>query len=172
MKTAYLLLLLVLYSCLLKSEDKVNLENFDFHTNDSNELFFKNIRQSDYHIEELKEAKMNIFRLKAYGSESPFIQPIIIHNWGLDQASIWLELDSTISVPLSIELKKPGNQETLLFNGQSRKEHLEVSNRLFEALLDSSQVFVGDVELLKFSSEDRKNYRIVLNDYYRLVALK
>ncbi len=163
-----------LSSCLLKSGEKVDLSDFDFGTTDSAELFFKNVRQSYYHLEERKQAKMNLFRLSNFseGGRHPSIQPMIIHHWPIDEASIWLEFDSTFSSPITFTLFKDQVSSTVSFNGSSRQEHLKLANSIFEVLLDSGSVRCGGEELFAFGTADRLNYKVVMNDYYRLVGLK
>lgn len=163
--------LLLLLSCVLNTNEKVDLTDFDYSTTDDAELFFKNIRQSEYDLEEMKEAQMNIFTLKGRKQEAP-IWPTIIHNWSLDQATIWLQVDSSLQRPIEILIKTGGAEENLFFEGESRQEHLIVANKLFEATLDSAQVFVNGQEVMDITSSYRSDYRIVMNDYYRLVGLK
>lgn len=167
------LLLVVLSSCLLKTQEKVDLSNFDFSTTDPSELFFKNVRQSDYELTEMKEAKLNTFRLK--GIEKKGLYPVIIHHWALDKAYVWLEKDESLvsegPVPLVL-INREGKTDQFDFGGVSKEEHLKMANSIFEIIIDSGRVFVNEAELFPFGSPERKNYRIVLNDYYRLVELK
>ena len=162
---------LFLFSCLLSTDQKVDLNDFDFSTTDDSEIFFKNVRQSEYEIIEMKEARMNIFQMTGL-SQTSSLWPKIIHNWSLDQASIWLETDTALQKPISILITTPTSSNTILFSGETRMEHLETSNAIFEAILDSSKVFVNDQEIFAMGSSQRKDFRVVMNDYFRLVGLK
>jgi len=173
MKRLVFALLVLCQSCLLKTDEKVDLKDFDFSTTDSSELFFKNIRQSDYKIEERTTAKMNLFTYRSFAEKELVpIYPRIIHNWRADQAYIWLELNHQSDSTL-IGISKPDLPKLeIAFEASSKEEHFETVNTIFEALLDSSRIYLNGDEVLAIGSSQRADFRLIVNDYYRLVNLK
>ncbi len=169
MRRKLIYLVMVTTSCVLNQEETVDLDNFNFKTTDSSEIFFKNVRQSAYSMEEMKAAKMNVFKL-AKLSEAK-VRPSIVHHWLVDEASLLLEFDSAISSPVVL-IAGPDPVDSITFTGNNRLDHLKTANFLFEAATDSLQVFAADIELLPPGSTERKLFRILMNDYYRLVDLK
>lgn len=171
------LLLLFATSCLLEQDKSIAIEDVHFNTTDDTELFFKNIRQSDYHLEVREEAKMNLFRLKAFDRDSTSLDlyPVIIHHWLVDKAYIWLEparVGEPIE-PLEVVISTPDAEEIRIsFDGSSPQNHLEVAMHLFDASLTDSRISVGGSEIMPVLSKNRKNYRIAMNDYFRLLGLK
>ncbi|MEM1408742.1 MAG: hypothetical protein AAGG59_18305, partial [Bacteroidota bacterium] len=62
MKKGMVFILIAVFSCHINADKKVTLDNFEFKTGDDTELFFKNVRQSYYDLEENQAAKFNLFR--------------------------------------------------------------------------------------------------------------
>ena len=56
-KVLFCIMFLMQYSCQIDRDKKVNFEDFNFKTGDDTEIFFKNMRQSYYDLEENKAAK-------------------------------------------------------------------------------------------------------------------
>ncbi len=158
--------------CQLSVNDRVSLEGFDFGTTDPSELFFKNVRQSYYELEERREARMNVFRIKAVSDDSVAITPAIIHHWAIDKAYLWLEPAETLSTPLDFRLVLRTEERQVTYDGSSPLNHIECATEIFHTILDDGQIFIEGMEILPKGSGAREQYRIVLNDYYRLVELK
>ncbi len=171
-KLTIIIFVLQLGGCQLAVNDRVSLEGFDFGTTDPSELFFKNVRQSYYDLEERREARMNVFRIKAISDDSVMITPAIIHQWAIDKAYLWLEPTEGLTTPLDFRLVLPAEERQLTFDGSSPLNHIECATEIFNTILEDGQVFIEGMEILPRGSEAREQYRIVLNDYYRLVELK
>lgn len=170
------LALSVVGSCTLNQDKSITLEDIDYDTRDDTELFFKNIRQSAYHLEENKPASINMFRLKDNQVDSTSLEPnpVIIHHWLRDKAYIWLEFGgrSNFEKPLQLSIAYPEGETTLTFDGSSPVNHTKVALALFNATLTEAEVTCGDIEILPLNSPSRSNYQLVLNDYFRLLGLK
>ena len=167
-----ILLMIGVASCQLAVSDRVSLDDFDFSTTDPSELFFKNVRQSDYELEERTEARMNVFRISPSTRGSLGLYPAIIHHWALDKAYVWLEPGSTLPQQFELDIQLPSSAKKLRFDGKSPMNHAEVATEIFHAILDNGTISIEGRELMPAGSPDRENFRIVLNDYYRLVELK
>ena len=170
------LILMMISSCTLNQDKSISVDDIDFDTRDDTELFFKNIRQSSYHLEENKPASINLFRLKDYELDSTSLEPnpVIIHHWLRDKAYIWLEFGglSNFDKPLELSIAYPEGEKRIQFDGSSPNNHTEVAIELFNASLSEVKITCENTEILKVSSEYRSNYQLVLNDYFRLLGLK
>lgn len=168
--------LLMLVSCTLNQDKSIAIDDIDYDTRDDTELFFKNIRQSSYNLEENKPASINMFRLKDMLPDSSTLEPtpVIIHHWLRDKAYIWLEFggQSNFEEPLRISIAYPEGEKTLTFDGSSPINHTEVALALFNATLTEAKITCEDTEILQLNSPVRSNYQLVLNDYFRLLGLK
>ena len=166
-----LICVIITYSCHLRQNEKVDLRDFDFKTTDQAELFFKNVRQSEYRVVENKEAKINMFYYKRYDDlDSTRFNPVIIHHWLVDKAYLWFEIAMT-EESVDIFIEKNQNTTVLSFGASSTLNHLEVNNAIFNALLDTANITYRDKPL--FNNEKESTFfKVVVNDYYRLVGLK
>ncbi|MDW3196961.1 MAG: hypothetical protein R8G66_31580 [Cytophagales bacterium] len=166
----------VCQSCSLDQDKSIALEDIDFDTRDDTELFFKNIRQSSYHLEENKPASINIFRLKDNPLDSNSLEPnpIIIHHWLRDKAYLWLEIGgvSNFDEPLEFTVAYPESEEVLKFDGASPKNHTEVALALFNACLSEATITCNGNKILAPNTSSKTNYQLIMNDYFRLLGLK
>lgn len=169
----FIVLLIGLPSCLLQSDKPIDLDDFEFKTTDSSELFFKNVRQSYYELEERKEAKMNVFRWRENKQTETKIQPIIIHNWLRDEAYLWLEVDDTLIAEAPVFILA-GDTETIehSFSNNSKEDNFKMANLIFNAILDNADISLSGIQILEKESQERSDFMLVMNDYYRLVSLK
>ena len=169
-----LTLLFLLSSCILDQDKTIAIEDIDFGTTDDTELFFRNIRQSDYELEERPQAKMNLFRLKAMQRDTTqqALYPVIIHHWLVDKAYLWLEPAYETSEPITVVIGQSGEKKTFQFDGVSPQNHLAIALAMFDANLNNQTIWIGDQEMMLENSSLRKNYQLVLNDYFRLLGLK
>ncbi len=85
-----LMIVFILIGCNSDKNKKVDVANFEFNTTDATELYFKNIRESYYNIEEKEGIK--IFRLKEYDEiDSVWIKPMIVYHWRVDKNFLMFE---------------------------------------------------------------------------------
>ncbi|UII22519.1 hypothetical protein [Fulvivirga ligni] len=179
MRRAVILLAVLLTGCNLDSEKRVNLEDFDFKTGDDTEIFFKNVRQYYYDLEENKEAKLNIFRYedRVVNAEHPLLNLAIVINYLQDEASLILE-PSNFNSDSAIRLQFKDNKnsvEKLSLTEFNRMEMLKFANGIYEALLSKKRVFLeiapDKLEPILVDSKEREAFRITVSDYYRLTRL-
>lgn len=163
----YLLILFVFSSCNADRTKKVDISEFDFATTDASELYFKNIRESYYHIEEKDGVK--IYRLKAYDNiDNSSLRPMIVYHWRSDKAFLMLEFSSDIdSEHVSIVV---GDEEKYFQINQIR-DHLIMANELYDAIIDEKDIFLnqeGQPRPLWKDISEKSNFSLVLYDFFRL----
>ena len=57
-------LIVLLTACTSDADKRIDAEKLEFNTTDESELYFKNVRQSEYDLAEMEDAGINIFRAK------------------------------------------------------------------------------------------------------------
>lgn len=171
------LLILVITACNPDKNKKVDQTSISFSTNDATKLFFKNVRQSYYDLEEMEAAKLEIFRIKkrSDSQDRPIIHLAMVNNWRYDEAYLLLEPNEQLNLA-GLKLKwsnsesgengeiafENGNKETIVRFADQIYEQIQKGS-LFTASINGQDVPVIDV------SEDREAFRITMVDYYRLV---
>ena len=80
-----LLILIFILSCNPDKQTKVDPNEITFATDDASVLFFKNVRQLYYEMEEMEAAKLKIFRHKKrdQSQDEPIINLAIVKIGGL-----------------------------------------------------------------------------------------
>jgi len=162
--------LALLGSCHPDKNKPVDLDELKFNTTDASELFFKNVRQSDYVLEENKKAGMNTYHCTDLADGNLQLEPFIIINWRNDQAFIFFETKSTELIDFIIA------DEHYSFDPSFQKNHAELAIHIYNAILSNQQVYfiaANNQQKEFFQTADQKNiYRKVIFDFLRLVELR
>jgi hypothetical protein len=181
-KISFLLILVALVSaCTSDADKRIDAEKLEFATTDESELYFKNVRQSDYELVEMTDAGINIFRSKSRTAEAdyPLLTLAIAHNWRVDRGYLFLEPSESMpkdAFVLTIVDEK-GEKMELQY---STEDHIDDKSKLvvnlYTAIQDGKKIFWNDgsteVEVLD-KPTDKEAFRITALDYYKLIgALK
>lgn len=176
----FFLLLGTLCSCTLDKEKEVDREKFTFTTGDDTKLFFKNMRASDYKVEEKKETRWEIYRHEDLyeDQDSLGLNIAIIINIMQDQAYLYVEpgeklkdLDPLVIYALDTVSKK---SDTISLDIPNREGMLEFASQVYDALrakknlkvlLDNEQIPILE------DQEKREAFTKTMADYYRLVRI-
>ena len=162
----YLLIIIYLFSCNVDKEKKVDIEHFNFSTTDASELYFKNVRESYYHIEE-KEG-IRVYRLQAYDEvDSSLLRPMIVYHWRVDKAFLMLEFSDRIN-PESIDMQL--GETSLSHQVIQIKDHLTLANDIHNAIIDEKDILINQQnELTPLFREisEKSNFSLVLYDFFR-----
>ncbi len=174
-----LLATVFLLSCNPDKNKRADASKIKFTTTDDAELFFKNVRQQDYDLEEMKAANLLVYRHedRKLNPNYPLLQPALVVNWLHDEAYLLLEPTEKIpnGEPLEIQW-----QDTLQhtsgkyqFDFGSKEEHLHFAGELYGSILDGHKLYyISDSLALPFldNKADRKIFRVSMLDYYRLTG--
>lgn len=176
-RSAILLLLLCCTACKMSGTDKVLEKDLNFSTTDDSELFFKNVRQLYYDLEEVPAANLNVYRIKERFTETeyPLIGLAIVWNWLKDEAYILIEPNEVLSDedPIIIFWSDRNTGETGTYTYEKGNNMVQLSfatkiynglqaGYFFEVLIqEQRQPFLEEVK-------DREAIRKTLSDYYRL----
>ncbi|UII33749.1 hypothetical protein LVD17_07950 [Fulvivirga ulvae] len=169
----------LLYSCKIDHDKKVDRAKFSFKTGDDTELFFKNMRQSYYDLEENSVAKFNIFRYKDRVQEADhqLLNLAIVINYLQDEAYLLLEPDESLRDQDRLEVIWSGEAETggtILLENYNREGMLEFVSQVYEALQKKARFTLkleGEELPLLDDPREREAFRITVSDYYRLTRV-
>ena len=175
MKQIGFIFILFLFGCHPEKHATVALDQISFKMTDASELFFKNIRKSEYQVDENTQAGIDSYLLKDlktnYSGSSPTLIPNLLINWRQDMAYVMLSGDSEFDADTIII-----DQEiTIVFDGSNIKEHAKTSIEIYNAILDghSVEIISKGLKTPFFESPDHQNdFRIVVFDYLRLVEIR
>jgi hypothetical protein len=182
-KISLLLFLIVTMSaCTSDADKRIDGEKLEFVTTDESELYFKNVRQSDYDLIEMKDASINIFRSKSrtVDADYPLLTLAIAHNWRVDRGYLFLEPSETMpkeAFNLIIVDEKSGKKSELKYTTEDHiNDKSKVVVDLYAAIQDGNKIFWDDgtteIEILD-KPADREAFRITALDYYKMIgALK
>ncbi len=178
MRKLWIAVFSALVGCSVNADKKVSLENFEFKTGDDTELFFKNVRQSYYDLEENKAANFNLFRFKdrIQSDTLPILYLAIVINFLQDEAYLFLEPNDSLATqdPLVIKWQDPENKTNGFheLGSPNREGMLRFADKLYQGIKANHQFSLpNDLPILATKTE-REAFRITMADYYRLTRLE
>ena len=166
LKISYLLIVSIFFSCNADRNKKVDVDEFDFSTTDASELYFKNIRESYYNVEEKDGIK--VFRLKAYDDiEKSVMKPMIVYHWRTDKAYLMLEFSDDVDAE-DISLQLAGSAQN--YEIVQIKDHLALANDLYNTINEEKECLLnqgGELTPLFSETSEKSNFSLVLYDFFR-----
>lgn len=162
-------------SCHPDKHKPVESEDMRFTTTDASEMYFKNIRQSSYLVEQKPEAGINIYRNKDFRKNEIWLEPILVINWRNDQAFLLMEEkqeESTDEVSFS---RTSSKNELLTFDKSHHKNHTEFALLVYNSLLNGDTVLYhseGEAIPLLQNDIQRTAFRKVVFDWLRIVEIR
>ena len=169
--------MLFLLECTNPKDSHIDSERPQFSTTESAELYFKNVRQYYYDMEELNGK--NLLRLSKSQPKVlyPNITLQITMDWRTDQA--FLTLDENEFFPKNgvtevYTSDSTGVKEFIQFKQRDRNEAFATIARLYKSILNDHKLYVtldGERYPLLHIKQDREAFRVTAYDYYRLVGL-
>ena len=170
---------LLLISCKIDRDRKVDRTKFQFEIGDDSELFFRNVRQI-YYDRSSPDGTWQAYRFSKHysGNDRPVIIPVIVINWMKDEAYLLIETNDLLSeeefltvVITDIDSLKT---DTITLNQRGRERMLEFGSQLYEAIMSNQEIKVqkdGDFIPILTEELDKEAFRITLADYYRLTRI-
>ena len=169
----------MLSACTIDQNKTVDRSKFLFKTYDDTELFFKNVRQSEYDLEALGAANINVFRINQRNSykNQPHIGIAIVMNWLQDEAYILIEPNALLNDEEHLHLiskDSAGMLNDIRLEGRGKEAMLEFATQIYEGIQQQQQFdIVLDPQRYPFLKEkkDRDAFRKTMSDYYRLTRV-
>ena len=173
---AVFFLILVINSCKLDGDRKVNREKFKFKVGADASLFFRNVRQI-YYDRYSPDGKWQAYRFGERQTSGTFINPVIVINWIKDEGYLLIETSDDLSEEQFLFViinHATAKSDTIILKDRGREKMIEFGSRIYEAIQqqDSLKIQLKEKYVRLFSTEeDRENFRIPMSDYYRLTAI-
>ena len=171
--------LLVVTSCTIDGDKSIDRSKFTFKTGSDTQLFFKNVRQSYYDLEENKAAKFQVFRFakRSVNTDKPIFNLAIVNNFLKDEAYLLLEPNqSTGDIPYKIISTNDSTKvsRTILLAAQNRETTLNFAADIYDEIKlgNQLQLSIGDtlIDILD-NHQEREAFRITVSDYLRLTRV-
>jgi hypothetical protein len=165
-----------LLSCNPDKLTEVATEREDFTTTEDSKLFFKNMRQSYYELEEHAPTKRHIYRLddRVTEAERPILNLMIVHDWRNDRAYLMLEPNAQFPNPHLMKLKwtSAADSGTYSYKQGNMPAQFAFATQLYNSLLKEHKLYLqtptGEQPLFAEEAE-REAFRVTMVDYYRLI---
>jgi len=181
---AWFVFMVVILAFTMPESRPIDLDEVSFHTTESSELYFKNVRSFFYEIWDDPKSGFVHYRIKSRNGDSlvPSINFMILNNWRFDEAYVMAEGNGALSTleGLTLSIVTPEDSSTFTFDRFTNYEHWMTAGRVYMALRDDRSRFwlsgpQGNAlgrEALKIytESEERKSLRKTLGDYFKLVG--
>lgn len=174
------LLILVLIGTCCLSCGQIENESLDpnevsFLTNDASKLFFKNTRQIFYRLEELSEAKLEVYRWKEkLNEEQPQIHLALVNNWRYDEAYLLIEPNQFIDLN-TLKLKWTDEQglatAEIIFQPGNKTHHARFAGLVYQQLRAKAQFEIwinNEWQPFFTDATSRKAFETTVYDFYRL----
>lgn len=171
-----------LIACNPDKKRKSDPDKIKFTTSDASELFFRNIRQLYYDKATMKEAKLDIYRIKDRdrAEDQPVINLSIVINWRYDEAYILLEPNAYLQEYDTLKIhwqdtvsRQKGNY--FFHAAGSKEDQFRFASKIYQSLQDEHNLYLIEQDnqktpLLK-DRQAREAFRKTIFDYFRLVDL-
>jgi hypothetical protein len=184
----FLLSLAAWVACNPDYKKRVKPQEVRNKTTQSSVLFFKNMRSLDYQVVEMPQTKRNIYRHKERVQDSSQVQIglALVEKWDTDQAYVLLEpneklndflaQEKTDTLKLYWQNPHTKAQGCLQFVWGHVDTHFIFASQIYNALIEDCTFYLKSktqsepIPFLK-QSRERETFRIVMQDYYRLVNI-
>ncbi len=166
-----------LFSCDIPEAQKEFRGERQYRTTDPSRLYFKNMRSVYYFRSRKPHSKKDIYTLKrtSRDRDRPLLYPTIINNWLEDEAYIFIEKNAYPYFPkdsLHITWQSSDSTGTFTLDIPTKKAQYEFAGALYEGLRQGHQLTFesekGETVSLFDRHQDRKDFLIVMRDYYKL----
>ncbi|MDX2304790.1 MAG: hypothetical protein NW226_18410 [Microscillaceae bacterium] len=154
-----------------------------FSTSDASKLFFRNVRKIFYDLEEQQSTKLRIYRIKTRPKRTdyPVINLALVENWRYDEAYLIIEPEGALEMDMDKKIEihwqdsGSGQSGVYVFNKTGNKtEHVKFASEIYQSIMKNHQLhYVHQEESLPILNDekDRESFRIMVEDYYRLVGV-
>lgn len=159
------------------SEQALNREKLSFHVLESDQLYFKNLRQFYYSTEIREDAGFAIHRPKNQEVDSlkPSLNFAIVVNDRQDEAYImaeWYSPNQSDSILFEVNAGQLSQKYSL--SRDNMQKHLELASLVFDAIQKEDAAFFLDSEANRIEiwpkRSDRNLIKRVLKDYFKLTG--
>lgn len=146
-----------------------------FHVDDSNRIYFQNVRGIYYDREVRSDAGMTLYRPgKRFQSDTlPTLDLVILLNPKKDEAYIYFELKNA-DWPIQIRANTNGATQEFNFANGNNLEHFELLKKLQPLITQDTdfELILEDISYPLWTGKKEKDgLKMILEDYFRLLNL-
>ena len=160
-------------ACSTGSNKRIAEEKLNFSYIDDAYLFFRNMRQATYNLQDLKEEGVRLYQHEDF-EEDQFFQVQMAVNWRMNRAFMLIKLpDSVEKEQIRVFVERDSVFELEQENWR-RQGELKFLTSIYNHILekDSFSLVYGEERMPLFMNNDqREAFRISMYDFYRLTAL-
>lgn len=144
-----------------------------FRINDSNRLYFLNVRSIHYDKEIRRDAGMNLYRhgKRLVNNSEPTLDLVILLNSGKEEAYIYFELKNA-DWPTRISAKSAEESQTFEFANGINLDHFAMIQKLRHLIEENAEfeLIVDEKPHPLWSNEmEKEAVKSVVEDYFRLL---
>lgn len=174
------ILLPLLMACNQSQSGKIDANRPDFSTTHDTQMFFANVRQLYYDRENAAGGKLEVFRFKkrVKNSLKPLLNLAIANNKRYDEAYLLIEPNAAFPQSKQVEVFWENADKTLkgsyTYERGNKEAQFTFATQLYNSLKQGHQLFIkvdGEAKALLDKQEERKAFRVTMEDFYRLVGL-
>lgn len=157
----------------------VPLTEPNFHTLESNDLYFKNIRSFYYFQKTDSASDFELYQLKSLANNYPNlpITPILIRNWRFDESYLHFQTDTALFANDSVWIYFEDNQQltdsSLVFPVNSFGQYataVKLWNKVNQGTKVYAWVHPKKKQYLFAEQNEQKHLLTILKDYFKLVG--
>ena len=148
----------------------INLNEINFKTTESSEIYFRNLRAYFYDKEERQDANYLLYRINSREIDSTKnkLNFVLVNNWLIDESYIiaeGLNKEGLISckadnADVKIQLAAADNEANYIFAAQ-----------LFETLSKKIPIYlINGTDTIAFTQAEQVSLKTTLKDYFKLVG--
>lgn len=163
--------------CKIDRKSVIDRDKFTYSYTDDSFLFFRNVRQIYYDVQDLPEAHWYAFRWsdRYKQSDIPTVTPVIVVDWYKKETYILVEANEPLQGESELFIKETnpatGKSYTYSLKERGRENMLEFATKLYEGLLAGNSLMInvnGAYQSLFRDEDAAESFRVVMADYYRL----
>jgi hypothetical protein len=148
-------------------------EDRTFRVNDSNRLYFLNVRSIHYDREIRRDAGMTLYRhgKRLLTDSVPTLDLVILLNSGKENAYIYFE-PKNAEWPIRISTKSATGTQVYEFANGNNADHFEMLQKLKASILENAEFkFISEGKTFPIWSKEMEKEAIksVVEDYFRLL---
>ncbi len=167
----------ICFGCQKNDKPKTFTGDKQFKTTDPSRLYFNNIRSTSYYSSRKRNTKIDIYKARksAQTDKRPILYPMIVDNWLDNEAYLFLEKNkySKFADPLTIKAERDTILQTFVIDVFNKKNQYAFAENIYNSLNDRQTLSVktkdGTFVPILQNYQDKTNFVMTLNDYFRLI---
>jgi hypothetical protein len=172
LRISLLISLLTLFAC--SSKKSRPSENYLFKVKPDRVLFFKNVRQIYYDIEDQKATGLILYRhhQRCKDQNKTCLSLTIVHNWRYDEAYLLIELNDLMVRNLHLQFKTKDSVDSINMAQIKKEEYIELAKKIGDFVRQKTEIALLEAEKsppVLDTEKEKDIYLTILKDYLDLV---